>query len=434
MAASTRAASSRARTRSGVATRAPRAPRSRGRTARPERSPAPRTRGPARIAGPRATSSRWSRTARRPLRRQIVRVLRQVLVAVLRDQHEILEAAAAELRLVEPRLERDHVADLDRAGVAGEPRSLVDLEPDAVAEPVVEAAVEHLALLLRELCRVARLVEDVAHPLEDLASGGPRLDVFERPVERRLDEPVVLDELLRRLADTERAGHVGVAAGLAVAREEVEHDRLAGRGRAGAEVVAERRLRAVGDDHLVGDEAMRVEDVGDPRLDELAGQRLSVDGQLTVGRLGAAEEVARGVHRRFGPSLRLADPGDLGLVLRAATLVEERAVRSDLHAVLAQRVGQLGRERVRDDRVLDVEPFDGLDDQLQELLLPRPLADELVPAEGLERVGLDAGLLHPVDLEGRDHDVLGAVLLDVEERVRRGDGDLVPELGTVHVV
>ena len=169
-------------------------------------------------------------------------------------------------------------------------------------------------------------------------------------------------------------------------------------------------------------------------LTTLAGQGLSIDRQLTVGRLGTTEEIARGVHRRLGSSLRLPDPGELGLVLHPAALVEEGAVRRDLHAVLAQDVGQLERERVRDDRVLDVEPFDGLDEQLQELLLPRPLADELIPAEGLERVSLDAGFLHPVDLEGRDHDVLGAVLLDVEERVGRRDGNLVPELGPVNVV
>ena len=129
--------------------------------------------------------------------------------------------------------------------------------------------------------------------------------------------------------------------------------------------MAERGLRAVGDDHLVRHEAVRAEDVRDPRLDHLAGQGLSIDRQLTVGRLGTTEEIARGVHRRLGSSLRLPDPGELGLVLHRAALVVEGAVRRDLHAVLAQDVGQLERERVRDDRVLDVEPFDGLDEQLQ---------------------------------------------------------------------
>ena len=71
---------------------------------------------------------------------RLVREARQRLGAVLGDEHEVLEAAAAEARAVEARLDREHVAG-DELVVAGhaEHRLLVHLEPDAVAERVEEA-------------------------------------------------------------------------------------------------------------------------------------------------------------------------------------------------------------------------------------------------------------------------------------------------------
>jgi hypothetical protein len=49
--------------------------------------------------------------------------------------------------------------------------------------------------------------------------------------------------------------------------------------------VTGRGLAAVGDDHLVGDEVVLVEDLDDPRLDPFRGQRLAVEGQRAVGDL-----------------------------------------------------------------------------------------------------------------------------------------------------
>src|SRR5436190_19519726 len=98
----------------------------------------------------------------RALRREVVRVIGEDLRAVLGDVHEILEAAAAVAVAVEARLDRDHVARDELAGASAESRLLVYLEPDAVAERVVEAVPEHLAGLLGQKRREAVLLEDVA--------------------------------------------------------------------------------------------------------------------------------------------------------------------------------------------------------------------------------------------------------------------------------
>ena len=78
--------------------------------------------------------------------------------------------------------------------------------------------------------------------------GDAGADRGDRLVEGLLDEPVVLDELLGRLADDVGPRHVGVAGGVAVLRPEVDDDRLSRRDRPGAHLVADSALGAVGDD------------------------------------------------------------------------------------------------------------------------------------------------------------------------------------------
>ena len=117
----------------------------------------------------------------------------------------------------------------------------------------VEVAVdEGLALLLVQLRLVPVLVEEVADQPVDVAALDARLDGGDREVERLLREPVVLAQLVGGGAERKRAREVGVAGGLAVSREEVEEDDVVGGDRARAAVVADRRLRAVRDDELVG--------------------------------------------------------------------------------------------------------------------------------------------------------------------------------------
>src|SRR5204863_92393 len=73
---------------------------------------------------------------------------------------------------------------------------------------------------------VARLVEELAREHVDVAARDARLHRLDRSLERFVNVLVVGGELLGRLADYERARHVGVAGRLPVARPEVEHDRL----------------------------------------------------------------------------------------------------------------------------------------------------------------------------------------------------------------
>src|SRR5215217_1930717 len=84
---------------------------------------------------------------------QLVRKVRQGLAALLGDHDEILEPDAAVALPVAAGLQCDHVSRLQRVGGAAEPRALVDLETDAMAEPVEEAVAQHRARLLGELRR-----------------------------------------------------------------------------------------------------------------------------------------------------------------------------------------------------------------------------------------------------------------------------------------
>ena len=77
---------------------------------------------------------------------ETVREVGQDLAAVVRDEHQILDANAAPPAPVEARLERDHVADDELVADAAHARRLVDLEPDAVAEAVIEPFVLRLSL------------------------------------------------------------------------------------------------------------------------------------------------------------------------------------------------------------------------------------------------------------------------------------------------
>src|SRR5438128_748406 len=124
--------------------RAPRTPRSSVRRSPAAHSRALRTRVSADSAAPPTDTCRCPGS-----RREVVRVLRQVLGALLGDEHEVFEAHAAVALAVAARLDGDHVARpervLRREAHAG---LLVHLEPDSVAEPVEEAVGKRLAFLL----------------------------------------------------------------------------------------------------------------------------------------------------------------------------------------------------------------------------------------------------------------------------------------------
>ena len=65
-----------------------------------------------------------------------------------------------------------------------------------------------------------------------------------------------------------------------------------GRDRAEAELVADRGLRSVGDDEVVGRHPVVGERLANRGLHELAGERLAVDRQAAVRGLGAGEQIS----------------------------------------------------------------------------------------------------------------------------------------------
>ena len=214
---------------------------------RAERSPAPRTRAPAGSSAPRrdSVSIVWSLSvAVKPPGRTGTG---QHLAAAVGDEDEILEPDAAERRVIEAGLERDHVAgDELPARHAAQVRPLVHLEADAVAEPVEEAAVA--------APRPSVFVRWVSYPAASKTSHAaaktvPALDAGARRAPSRRRAPPSSARCHSRTcseagADDERPGHVGETRRGAVARPEVEDDRLAVRGSARGPSRARRRPAA----------------------------------------------------------------------------------------------------------------------------------------------------------------------------------------------
>ena len=231
-----------------------------------------------------------------------------------------------------------------------------------------------------------------------------------------------LDELAGRLAEHERARHVGVAPGFAVARPDVDHDRLARPDLAGAAVVPDRGLRAVRDDEVVARAAVVDERLRDRRLQALRGERRAV-------RLPVAEEVGRDAHPRLGSPLCAAHSGELALVLDAPPLRKELPVGLELDALGTQPVGEADGEGVRHDGARQAERLDAArEDLVVDVGAAQAGADELVQPVLVEGVHDEAGeLAEPRQLEGgRDHVPLTSEL-EVDERVANGERHLVPK-------
>ena len=161
-----------------------------------------------------------------------------------------------------------------------------------MAEAVEEAVLQNLARPLVELGLVARAVEDVAHLFVELPAVHARLDALGGRIERLLDEPIPLLELVGRLPDDVRARHVRVAPRRLVPREEIEDDRLVRCDLAGSLVVADRCLRTMGDDHVAAFDVVIGEDVLDHALQPFAGQRIAVDLEAGTVRLRTPQQLA----------------------------------------------------------------------------------------------------------------------------------------------
>jgi carboxypeptidase Taq len=338
---------------------------------------------------------------------------------------------------VEAGLDRDHVAGNELLTEHPDGWRLVDLEADTVPEPVVEAVPEHFSFGLRELCRKAPLGEELGDEAVDSAPVRTRLDLRDRELERLPTETVPLSNLVRDVADRERTREIRIAGGFKVDREEIEQDDVVRGDLAGARVVADRRLRPVGDDHLLGERPMREEHGLDALLHELARQRLAVDRQDAVRAVGAAKEIARDPDTCLGSLLRTPDPCELVLVLPPAAVVEELLVDRQLDARFSQRVTDPEREVPRDRRGVDPEAACDSDRELRGGRVDVDAATpNLVGAELLGRAHLEPGTepLHPGRLHRADRDDAPAVELRVDEGVRNAERHLVAKLGDPHSV
>ena len=168
----------------------------------------------------------------------------------------------------------------------------------------------------------------------------------------------------------------------------------------------------------------------DRRLEQLGGERLPVDDESVAVLARAPQQIARRAHSRLCGRLRAADPLQLVSALDAPPVLEEVAVGRHLDPVRAEMVGEPERERRRDDGVRDPQLLHGpQQDLLADLPEREPRPDEVIEPELLRRVQLvQAERGQPGDLHRADLDVPGAVLLDVQERVRNPDRHLVPHL------
>src|SRR5206468_1451441 len=135
---------------------------------------------------------------------------------------------------VDPRLERDHHAGLERPAEA----DVVDVHPDRMAEAVVEVFAVIAGLLTTQRARVR------AHVCPRDAVQLPDRDARAHGVERRLlrTQHQIVDRLLPRreaAVDRERARHVGGV--LAPFRRGIDQDQIAVLGAAAVDVVVQRR-------------------------------------------------------------------------------------------------------------------------------------------------------------------------------------------------
>ncbi len=147
--------------------------------------------------------------------------------------------------------------------------------------------------------------------------------------------------------------------------------------------------------------------------------------------VGAAEHLAGRVERGLAAPLRAPQPRELGCGLATAAILEALPVDDDLHAAAAQVVGELERERRRDDGGRDPELREGADVHLElGLRRGRSRREQLVHPEPLRRQRLDPriGGDETRHLERAQDGRPGSVPVDVEERIRHRERHLVAHL------
>ena len=196
--------------------------------------------------------------------------------------------------------------------------------------------------------------------------------------------------------------------------------------------MADRGLRAVRDDELLGGGAVLAEGPLDLELDPLAGERLTVERERPVRAGRGAQQLDADGDTGLDGAAGAADPGQLVLVLDPAALVEEALVGGELDPVRAQVVGVAEREAGGRGRAPETQLLAGAEvELLVERVAVESLLEQRVDARVLEREHLepDPQLGDPAGLErADDHGPLPADL-GVEERIGHGERHLVAQLG-----
>ena len=303
---------------------------------------------------------------------------------------------------VEAGLDGDHVARHELVSQAAEPGSLVDREADPVAGPVVEAVLQNLSLGLVQLRRKSMVVEEVADEPMHVLAVHPRTDLCDREVERLLHELLVRPDLVGGLAHDEDSGHVRIAGGLTVDREQVEQHDLVDSDLARTHVVPHRGLRAVRDDRLFSRGPVCDEGRVGAALEKLAGEPVAVYGEPAVAMFGAREDVSHRGHGRLGCLLCPANSRQLCVRLHAPSSPEVLGIRHQLDPGRAQVVRDPRREVLGHERAPETERAAGTErDLARDLVGPEAPVEELIDAELFQRRHLDAEiqLLDPSLLE-----------------------------------
>ena len=257
--------------------------------------------------------------------------------------HEVLNADAADVVVVQAGFDGDHVAGLEQLEIArGEPGLFVDLEPDAVSEAVEVAAGESLVVDAGlESGFGERLDAEILHEVAGQSGLQLRLDRLVHVADRL----VHLEEAFARLALHERAGHVAPVAVDVAAREDVGDDGRARLDGAAADAVGQGGIGSAGDDGADGGIGFALELGLDLGADEFAGQDPAVPFEEPLGvDRGFGDEVAHLVLGFLRDGLGGAELFDLVGTLHGAFGEEGTVRHDDLDAGGAELFGEDERE------------------------------------------------------------------------------------------
>src|SRR5439155_4121402 len=233
---------------------------------------------------------------------ELLRHPRQVPRAAGRDERHVLDADAAQAEVVQPGLDRDHVAGAERGRPGRDRRRLVDLQAEAVPGAVEEAL--H-APVLHPRPVAARYEQRVDLPV-DRRPVGPGTNATVAEPHALLHQRVHLLEALARTAPHDRARQVAEVAGALRAREDVHHHWLMAPYRPVAFLVRIHGLVPGRADRVGGDAAAGQDGGVDRGAQVLGGEPAAVTAEVAV-----PADAAGAQRREPGLQARLGRPEGL---------------------------------------------------------------------------------------------------------------------------